>query len=101
MKRVPRRIQRNGYCDYSWQLNPNAVYVGRPTKWGNPYKLTEYSLDLALFYYEIWLKEQLKKDPNFLKQLVGKDLVCFCPLDKSCHADILMDYCKKEEEKEN
>ena len=25
--------------DYSWMDNPNAVYVGRPSKWGNRFKV--------------------------------------------------------------
>lgn len=26
-----------------------------------------------------------------IKQLRGKNLACFCPLDKSCHADLLLE----------
>ena len=91
-----KRIQRKGYGDYSWKNNSNAVIVHRPSKFGNPYKLTEYCLDESLRLYEIWLREQLRKDIHFLDELKGKDLVCFCPVSSTdkitCHADILIRY---------
>jgi hypothetical protein len=91
-----KRIQKKGYYDYSWQSNPNAVYVGRPSKYGNPFKLTkEEDRKLVIDSYRYWLEQQLLKDPYFLNELRGKDLVCFCPLDKLCHADILIEYVEK------
>jgi hypothetical protein len=89
------RIQRKGYADYSWRNNPNAIYVGRPSIWGNPYRLSEYELSTCLRYYEMWLKDKLKNNPHFLDELKGKDLVCWCPLSPgkvTCHADILIRY---------
>jgi hypothetical protein len=67
----------------------NVIYVGRPTKWGNPYKLSEYGY-ACLQMYEDWLRQQLKNNPSFLEPLRGKDLACWCPLDKPCHVDIIM-----------
>ena len=32
---VPRRIQRKRTRD--WRMPANTVYVGRPSRWGNPY----------------------------------------------------------------
>ena len=29
-------------------------------------------------------------------ELAGKDLMCFCPLDQPCHADVLLDLANKE-----
>jgi len=79
----------------------NAVYVGRPTKWGNPYKITHGSgiqkLDRqsAVESYRGWLEIMLAQDPHFLDELKGKDLVCWCaPLP--CHADILLELANKE-----
>jgi hypothetical protein len=31
----PKRIQRS--CAKGWKMPANAIYVGRPTVWGNPY----------------------------------------------------------------
>jgi hypothetical protein len=33
MKRIQRKRTKG------WRMPPNAVYVGRPTQWGNPYRL--------------------------------------------------------------
>lgn len=38
----PRRIQRKRTT--GWRLPPNTVYVGRPTKWGNPARVVGDSL---------------------------------------------------------
>lgn len=85
-----KRIRRKGLYDRTWEENLNAVYVGRPSKWGNPFKVGDYGRVECLRLYEAWLKKQLREDPSFLRELAGKDLVCWCPLDKSCHADILI-----------
>lgn len=90
-----KRIQRKGFDDYSWKSNPNAVYVGRPTKWGNPYKVVEYGLEECLRKYRKWLEVKIVQYPNFIEPLIGKDLVCFCPLNQPCHADILIEYVKE------
>lgn len=34
---MPVRIQRKR--TKGWKMPPNTVYVGRPTKWGNPYRV--------------------------------------------------------------
>lgn len=68
----------------------NAIYVGRPTKWGNPFSLKDYSLKESLVHYRTWLRQCLRNNVNFLGPLRGKDLACWCPLDQPCHADILL-----------
>ena len=71
-------------------MPPNTVYVGRPTKWGNPYGLDCYSREEAIEQYRRWLNFMLEKYPHFLDELKGKDLACWCPLNKPCHADVLL-----------
>jgi len=90
-----KRIQRKNFYDYSWKGNSNAVYVGRPTKYGNPFKVSDYGLDQCIVLYKEWLAAKLAEDPNFLEPLRGKDLVCFCSLSSPCHGDILIEYVKK------
>lgn len=34
---LPKRIQRKR--TKGWEMPENTVYVGRPTKWGNPFKI--------------------------------------------------------------
>ena len=65
-------------------MPPDAVYVGRPTRWGNPYSVEEWGRDEAI------RKFRLLSIPN-LDELRGKDLACWCPLDKTCHADVLLE----------
>ena len=73
-----------------WRKPTNAVYVGHPSDWGNPYDLKGHDRDTALKLYSRWLDEKLEKDPTFLDPLRGNDLMCYCPLDEDCHADILL-----------
>ena len=81
-------------------MPPNTVYVGRPTKWGNPYRIGDdiTTIKDILDLYQRWLEKKLGEDPHFLDPLKGKDLACFCPLDQPCHADILLRRLKTNEE---
>lgn len=76
----------------------DAVYVGRPSKWGNPYshepdrskhKLIQVrTRELAVARYKNHLLEHQELFDD-LWELRGKDLVCWCaPLP--CHADVLL-----------
>jgi hypothetical protein len=73
-----------------WKKPPNARYVGRPTRWGNPFSLKEYDRTTALRLYEEWLDEKLAADPTFLDELKGMDLACWCKPTDACHADIII-----------
>ena len=88
MKRIKRGRTRG------WRMPPSGRYVGRPTRWGNPYPVGteegQYTLSEALELYERWLDTKLAEDPAFLDELLGKDLACWCRLDEVCHADILL-----------
>ncbi|MGI0092073.1 MAG: DUF4326 domain-containing protein [Nitrososphaerales archaeon] len=69
----------------------NAIYVGRPSKWGNPYPIdanTTRAQSLKLYLNYVIAKR--KEDSHWLDELRGKDLACWCPLNKPCHADILI-----------
>lgn len=92
MKR-PVRIQRER--TKGWKMPEGAVYVGRPTKWGNPYRLTpDKSLGQIVREYREMISGNLWTSltkPEIKEQLRGKDLVCWCPLDRPCHADVLLE----------
>lgn len=67
-----------------------AVYVGRPTKWGNPYRIGNgYTRDNVVLHYELWLRQHPELLEEARRELQGKDLVCWCA-PKRCHADILL-----------
>jgi hypothetical protein len=77
----------------------NTVYVGRPSKWGNPYRLNDVRwgyIKTAAEAVERYrqLMENTKHEWGFdedLAPLRGKDLACWCPVDQPCHADVLLE----------
>ena len=75
---------------------PYDVYIGRPSKWGNPFShksdtLAEFqvaSREEAISRYEKWLLDQPDLMAQVKTDLKGKVLGCWCaPL--ACHGDIL------------
>ena len=84
---VPHRVQRKR--SKGWRMPPNTVYVGRPTRFGNPFNFKVSGREKAVkFYSEIWSdneKEQVKI------MLHGKNLACWCSLEQICHADVLLE----------
>lgn len=72
-----------------------AVYVGRPTKWGNPFKEgRDGTREEVITKYADWLDGMMFNNRLDLDELAGKDLVCWCaPLP--CHADILLELANK------
>lgn len=74
---------------------PYDVYVGRPTKWGNPFVIgRDGSRELVIAKYRAWIQRQ----PALLAalpELKDKVLGCWCaPL--ACHADVLVELANKE-----
>ena len=69
-----------------------AVYVGRPTQWGNPVKFDWFvgfaSHAQVVASYRVYA---IECGLTWLAPLRGKDLVCWCPLDQACHADVLLE----------
>jgi hypothetical protein len=113
-----------------------AVYVGRGSKWGNPFvvgktqvrmpaldgrewehegrlhkisgeknfyctgtdahgmpvgvwhQIEDATLEQCIELFRDYIKWSRGVDPAWL---AGKDLACWCPLDKPCHADVLLE----------
>lgn len=108
---MPKRIQRQR--TKGWKMPEGAVYVGRPGKWGNPYDVETFGLQFCLALYAdttrgVWSaltdepsvylahRDWLKRIDGHpieraVSELRGKDLACWCPLDKPCHADVLLE----------
>lgn len=69
----------------------SAIYVGRPSKYGNPFIIgRDGNREEVIRKY----KDYIYNKPGLLEQakqeLVGKDLVCWCaPLQ--CHAEVLLE----------
>ena len=68
----------------------DAVYVGRPTKFGNPFEIgRDGTRDDVCDKYEQYILARPELQAAAQRELAGKDLVCWCaPL--RCHADTLM-----------
>lgn len=67
----------------------NAVYIGRPSKWGNPFIIGVHgNRKQVIEKYKAYIlsKPQLLAS---LHELRGKTLVCYCKL-KPCHGDVLI-----------
>ena len=102
-KTKPCRIQRKR--TKGWKMPANTVYVGRPTKWGNPSRVgIKYgygSQAVGFFESELSAADCVNlfvvsiengKNPSFdCSELKGKNLACWCSLDMPCHADVLLE----------
>lgn len=71
---------------------PYDVYIGRPSKWGNPYPLSdEGEREEVVELYRRYLWRCIKEGSitrSEMVELVGKTLGCWCT-PKPCHGDIL------------
>jgi len=86
---MPNRIQRKR--TKGWKMPDGAVYVGRPTRFGNNFTVAEYGRSLAIFNFRQRMRNMWLINPQFFEPLRGKDLACWCPLDQPCHADVLLE----------
>lgn len=100
----PKRIQRKR--TKGWKMPEGVVYVGRPSKWANPFKVEDYATpETAVAVYSEWLSGEYRNlliKPPTLKEirenLRGKDLACWCREGAPCHADVLLTIANREEE---
>jgi len=121
---MPERIQRKR--TKGWKMPEGAVYVGRPTRFGNPFyiineegfpwvtdardpampvlnngiaaeaigglqfknSMTWDEAEMAVV--ELFRRHCIDTLPD-LSSLRGKDLACWCPPDRPCHADVLLE----------
>ena len=91
-----------------------AVYVGRPSRFGNPFAVSrsldigyQFTSDLHARRFVVTCFAEWLTDPrqdhwsgpaadqrraailDSLREIRGKRLACWCPLDRPCHADVL------------
>ena len=75
-----------------------AIYVGRPTIWGNPFKVgPDGTRAEVIERYRIYFYAEAQDHLRLMARqlLTGKDLICWCwPLD--CHARIILEYVNGE-----
>ena len=96
----PKRIRRKR--TKGWRIPDSTVFVGRPSRFGNPFRITDYSNPynlpkeslqrFAVSDYESLLADnRLGYTVDDIKgELKGKNLACWCKEGTPCHADILL-----------
>lgn len=98
----PQVIQRSRAK--GWRMPEGAIYVGRPSQWGNPWRVVsdgkgqrvqhvtddrsagwfiipEYALQCAtrMFYHDLINDRLPYTQDDVQRELVGRDLCCWCP----------------------
>lgn len=98
----PRRIQCRRTA--GWKMPANTVYVGRPTRFGNTFRIGDHETITRNGNTErvmvinhshavaLYREFQLHEDEALARrELPGKNLACWCPTDLPCHADLLLE----------
>ena len=123
---MPQRIQRRRAKGWTTPLcscgcGNKAIYVGRGSRWGNPYCVVairphgpfdvvrrggifvaqatgiDLARQIAAERYEHAVIQRWPGYPTFREihtDLRGHDLMCWCPGNAPCHADVLLNLAK-------
>ena len=71
-------------------LPSGAVYIGRPSRWGNPFVIgRDGDRATVITKYRAWICDQPELIAA-LPELRRRDLVCFCA-PAPCHGDVLLE----------
>jgi hypothetical protein len=120
----PTRIQRRR--TKGWRAPAGAAYVGRPTRFGNPFRLVEAphggyvvvhdngagvgtfatafeARRYATEAFRVWINQPEQEETRrlFRALLHGRDLTCWCPppavgQPDHCHAAVLLEIANQE-----
>lgn len=95
-------------------MPPDTLSVARPARWGNPFTVEEFGLNLAITLFERsvtgwWspdgipadkidaayriytaLRKKMRDHGMEPRELRGWSLACWCALDRRCHRDVLL-----------
>ena len=93
---MPKRIQMKR--TKGWRKPANTVYVGWPTKWGNPFPInSDVDRQTSVACYREWLNGKRRLDAlpptqaEIKAELRGKSLACWCKPGEPCHGDVLLE----------
>lgn len=109
---LPQRIQLRR--TKGWRRPEGAIVVARPSKWGNPFRVADavewgaardesHAVGVVVESFRRWLdgsdydwfgteSDRCRSEMlAHLDELRGHDLACWCPLDRPCHADVLLE----------
>lgn len=113
---MPERIRMSRQRPWRAE-HPDAVVVARPGPWGNPYRVVRVGKTTWHVQHGSWLQGTFHSRTGaeargeavrafrlmiehdrapwpldmVRRELAGRDLACWCPLDQPCHADVLLE----------
>lgn len=118
---APRRIQRRRTP--GWRAPEDCVYVGRGSRWGNPWHVEQGVDGLWKVTFRGWADLRITEDRASAQQvaadayrealaagrlavtplmvrrdLAGRDLMCWCPEGSPCHGDVLLEVANSQPE---
>ena len=74
----------------------DCVYIGRPSKWGNPFVIgPDGDRATVIGKYRAFILAHPDLVAAAKKELAGKNLVCFCA-PQACHGDVLLEIANPE-----
>lgn len=86
-QRLPRVVNHTGHT----RVLLKGVYVGRPTKFGNPFVIgRDGTRDQVITKYREWINDNPDLIAAAKAELRGKNLICWCA-PEACHADVLLE----------
>jgi hypothetical protein len=113
----PQRIQLRR--TKGWRKPEGAIVVARPTRWGNPFRITDCieagfadtqdtARQVCVHAFRDWLNGNRWADATglaadrrrddylaALPALRGHDLACWCAPGDPCHADVLIEWANR------
>ena len=74
--------------------SPYDIYIGRPSKWGNPFVMgRDGTREEVIEKYREWVVTQVALLES-LQELKGKTLACWCS-PEPCHGDVLAELAER------
>ena len=99
----PRRVQLSR--KRGWRMPANTAKIDRSTRWGNPFRVGDScthpvsgksvlvrNIEHAIALFALFLSTPAASGvvEAAKRELVGKNLACWCKAGEACHGDILL-----------
>ena len=89
----PARVRITGDL-YHPVVPAGAVRITRPSRWGNPHEVgpdCPPDVAVARFRADLYAGRLRVTVEDVRRDLAGRDLACWCPPDRPCHGDVLVE----------
>lgn len=86
-------VHQSGTGDWFVNYNiPNNMLAGIVKEHADGYYKTKaLAIEKAVACYRVFVNQWLKEHPNWLDELKGKNISCWCKPGSSCHGDVLLE----------